>query len=145
MDNYLEESLGFILNRTNTKYKNALLQRYRAYDITPEQLSALNCLWAQEGITPKEVSKVIFKDKPNTNRILEKLQAKGLVVREPHPADSRAFQLFLTARGWAIRDELIPIARKLQREVTEGMEEYQLNELKRLLNLIHSNMEHLSP
>lgn len=133
--------MGFILNRTNTKLKNELFQRFKEYDITPEQWSVLNCLWVQEGATPKELADIIYKDKPNTNRILEKLQKKELITRKPHPVDKRAFQIFLTDRGWALRDELIPIVMQLLEEVTIGIETDKVAEMKKLLNQMFDNLK----
>ncbi|MNN49477.1 Multidrug resistance operon repressor [compost metagenome] len=141
MDFRLEESLGFILNKTNTKLKNQLFQRFKEDDITPEQWSVLTCLWQQEGISPKELADLIYKDKPNTNRILEKLQAKGLILRKPHPIDRRAYQIYLTERGWTIKDKLIAKVTQLQDEVTAGMEQAQVEEMKRLLNQMYANLK----
>ncbi len=140
MDFRLEESLGFILNKTNTKLKNQLFQRFKEDDITPEQWSVLTCLWEQEGISPKELADLIYKDKPNTNRILEKLQAKGLILRKLHPTDRRAYQIYLTERGWAIKDKLIVKVTQLQDEVTAGMEQAKVEEMKRLLNQMYANL-----
>jgi DNA-binding MarR family transcriptional regulator len=137
----LDDSLGFILNRTNTKLKNEMFQRFKKYDITPEQWSVLNCLWVQEGATPKELADIIYKDKPNTNRILEKLQKKELIVRKPHLVDKRAFQIFLTDRGWALRNELIPIVMQLLEEVTIGIETDKVTEMKKLLNKMFDNLK----
>jgi DNA-binding MarR family transcriptional regulator len=120
--------------------KNELLQRFKEYDVTPEQWSVLNCLWVREGLTPKELADFIYKDKPNTNRILEKLQLKELIVRKPHPTDKRAFQIFLTERGWALRDELIPKVTLLLDEATKGIGAEKVDELKRLLNQIVDNL-----
>ncbi|MDF2936343.1 MAG: transcriptional regulator [Paenibacillaceae bacterium] len=140
MDFRLDESLGFILNKTNTRLKNQLFQRFKEDDITPEQWSVLTCLWEQEGISPKELADLIFKDKPNTNRILEKLQAKGLILRKLHPTDRRAYQIYLTERGWAIKDKLIAKVTQLQDEVTAGMEQAKVEEMKRLLNHMYANL-----
>ena len=49
----LEDSLGFILKRTNTKLKNRLHQEFKNYDVTPEQWSLLNCVSIDKPITPK--------------------------------------------------------------------------------------------
>ncbi|MGC7871318.1 MarR family winged helix-turn-helix transcriptional regulator [Desulfosporosinus sp. SYSU MS00001] len=141
MEFKLEDSLGFILNKTNAKLKNKLFQRFNEYNITPEQWSVLNCLWAQEGLTPKELADIIFKDKPNTNRILEKLQMKDLIVRKPHPVDKRAYQIFLTNSGWALRDQLIPKAMQLLEEATMGIENKKAAELIKLLNQIYDNLD----
>ncbi|MFT9493938.1 MarR family winged helix-turn-helix transcriptional regulator [Anaerosolibacter sp.] len=137
----LDDSLGFILNRTNTKLKNEMFQRFKEYDITPEQWSVLNCLWVQEGVTPKELADAIYKDKPNTIRILEKLQKKELIVRKPHPVDKRAFQIFLTDRGWALREELIPIVMILLEEATAGIRRDKVAEMKKMLNQIFDNLK----
>ena len=51
----LNDSLGFILNKVNTKLNNELFQQLKEYVFTPEQWAVLNCLWEQEGITPKEL------------------------------------------------------------------------------------------
>lgn len=141
MEFKLDDSLGFILNKTNAKLKNKLFQRFNEYNITPEQWSVLNCLWAQEGISPKELADIIFKDKPNTNRILEKLQMKELIDRKPHPVDKRAYQIFLTNRGWALRDELVPKAMQLLEEATIGIEKHKIAEMKKLLNQMYDNLE----
>jgi len=137
----LDDSLGFILNKTNTKLKNELFRRFKEYDITPEQWAVLNCLWEQEGVTPKELADSIVKDKPNTNRILEKLQMKELIVRKLHPVDKRAFQIFLTNRGWALREELIPKVMQLLEEATIGIEKHKVVEIKKLLNQIYDNLK----
>ncbi|GMA98109.1 MarR family transcriptional regulator [Pelosinus sp. IPA-1] len=137
----LDDSLGFILNKTNTKLKNELFRRFKEYDITPEQWAVLNCLWEQEGVTPKELADSIVKDKPNTNRILEKLQMKELIVRKLHPVDKRAFQIFLTNRGWALREELIPKVMQLLEEATIGIEKHKVVEMKKLLNQIYDNLK----
>lgn len=141
MELKLSDSLGFILNKTNTKLKNELLQRFKEYDITPEQWAILCCLWEREGITPKELSDLTCKDKPNTNRILEKLIIKGLVVRKPHPVDRRAFQIFLTDTGRGLREHLIPKAQALIEKATIGIEEHKVTELKNMLNQIYDNIK----
>lgn len=141
MEFNLEDSLGFILNRLNTKLKNELFKRLKEYDVTPEQWSILNCLWVQEGITPRELADIIFKDKPNTNRILEKLQMKELIVRKPHPIDKRSFQIFLTERGLALKDKLIPTVTQLLEETTAGIEKNKILKIKKILNQMHDNLK----
>lgn len=141
MDFRLDDSFGFILNKVNTKLKNELLQRLKEHDVTPEQWAILNCLWEQEGTTPKELADLTFKDKPNTNRILEKLIIKGLVIRKAHPVDKRAFQIFLTESGWALREQLIPKVEQLLAKAATGIEPHKVAEMKKLLNQIYDNIK----
>lgn len=136
----LDDSLGFILNKVNTRLKNELLQRLKEDDVTPEQWAILNCLWEREGATPKELADLTFKDKPNTSRILEKLIAKGLVIRHSHPVDKRAYQMFLTDEGKSVRERLIPRVNQLLSKATLGIEPYKVEETKKLLNQIYANI-----
>ena len=137
----LDDALGFILSKVNTKLKNEFFQQLKEYDVTPEQWAILCRLWEQEGITTKELSDLTCKDKPNTNRILEKLITKGLVVRKSHPVDKRAFQIFLTDIGWALREQLIPKANQLLEKATRGIEEHKVIELKKMLNQVYDNIK----
>ena len=140
MEFKLEDSLGFILNKTNTKLKNKLSQRFNEFNVTPEQWAVLNGLWTQEGLTPKELADITFKDKPNTNRILEKLQAKGLIVRRPHPVDKRAYQIFLTDHGRELKAELVPKVLQLLEEATAGIDKQKVLEMMNLLNQMYDNV-----
>jgi DNA-binding MarR family transcriptional regulator len=136
----LADSLGFIISRTNMRLKNKLFRRFRPYNVTPEQWAALNCLWERDGITPKEIADRIYKDKPNTNHILQKLLDKNLIFRTPHESDGRAWRIYLTEDGRALKDILIPIAEELLGEATAGIEEEKVRELKALLHQILKNL-----
>ena len=136
----LDDSLGFILSKVNTKLKNEFFQQLREYDETPEQWAILCCLWEQEGITPKEIADLTCKDKPTTSRIIDKLIKKGFVIRNLHPIDKRAFQIFLTDDGWALREQLIPKANRLLEKATKGIAEVKVIELKKLLNQLYDNI-----
>lgn len=136
----LADSLGFQLNKTNTKLKQELGQQLRPYDITPEQWATLNCLWECEGITPKDIADRICKDKPNTNRILEKLEAKALIERRAHPDDKRAYQVFLTEEGRALRLVLIPLVEALLSRVLEGLTQEQIAVMKQCLAHVYQQL-----
>lgn len=136
----LEDSLGFILNKVNTKLKNEFLKQLREYDVTPEQWAILCCLWDQDGVTPKEIAELTCKDKPTTSRIIERLINKGFVKSALHPIDKRAIQIFLTTDGLALQQQLIPKANKLLEKVTKGMSQDKVTELKKLLNQLYENI-----
>ena len=136
----LEDSLGFILSKVNGKMKNEFFQYLRQYDVTPEQWAVLCCLWEQDGITSKDIAEITCKDKPTTSRIIDKVLRKGLVIRRDHPEDRRAFHVCLTEKGWALKDELVPIANQLLEKATIGIDKKQMVELKKLLNKVYENV-----
>ena len=137
----IEDSLGFLMNRTNTKLKNELLQHLKPYDVTPEQWAVLNRLWEREGISPRDLAELTSKDQPNIARILDKLEKKRLIIRQTNPSDNRSFLIYLTDRGRELKAELIPLALAALEKALRGIEPEQVKELKLLLNRIYANLD----
>ncbi len=137
----LDESLGFILNRTNIRMKNTLLHKYKDYDVTPEQWAVLNRLWVRDGISPKELAVLTSKDQPTTVRILSKLENKGFVSRQVNPEDHRSFSIYLTPKGHASKNALIPLAFEVLDRATKGIDKNNIEITKNVLNQIYKNLE----
>lgn len=136
----MDESLGFIITRTSVKVKKEFVKRLRPYDLTPEQWSILNRLGEQDGITQKELAERTFKDQPNTARILDKLEKKQLLRRADNPEDRRAFLVFLTDKGSAVRESIIPISTQLNKDAAKGLQEDESRQLIKLLNHVYENL-----
>lgn len=136
----VNESLGSIMNRTSNKLKNALIQIFKPYDVTPEQWVILKRLWQQEGITPKYIAELTFKDQPTVVRILEKLEKKGFIFREINSEDSRSYLIYLTASGRELKNILLPLAEEKQNEVLSGIDKEEVEKLIQLLNKIYGNI-----
>lgn len=137
----LNDSLGFLLNRTNTRMKNNLLHKFKDYNVTPEQWGVLNCLWVQDGISPKNISKLTSKDQPTTVRILAKLEDKGLILRKTNPEDNRSFSILLTKKGQELKNLLIPLAYEVLNKAAVGIEENKMAITKEVLNQVYKNLE----
>ncbi|MEG6521960.1 MarR family winged helix-turn-helix transcriptional regulator [Desulfotomaculum sp. 1211_IL3151] len=136
----LDNSLGFILNRTNTRMKNNLLHHFKDYDVTPEQWAVLNRLWEREGISSTELAELTSKDQPTTVRMLAKLEKKGYITRKVNPEDGRAYQIFLTSEGRALKDKLFPIAFQALDKSLKGIDRKQIEQVKVILNKIFENL-----
>lgn len=136
----LDRSLGFLVNRTALRLKDALDRGLRPYDVTPEQWAVLNRLWEEDGLSQKELAERTFKDQPNTARIVAKLERKELVRRRPDPADRRAVQVSLTARGHALHPRLVPLAEGVNRRARHGLSDEEVATLAELLGRVHDNL-----
>lgn len=144
MEFKLDAPLGYVINKTALALKNELGRRFKPYDITVEQWRVLNRLWEKDGLTQKELAEQIFKDQPNTTRILDKLQNKGIIRREASPDDRRAFIINLTDEGRMLREQLLPVARRMGEDVFTGISEEEQQLLKVLLNKICANIDTIS-
>ncbi len=59
----------------------------------------LRRLWAQDGLTPGEIARRLGLATPTVTRAATRMEAAGLLRREPHPGDRRLVRLVLTERG----------------------------------------------
>lgn len=62
----------------------------------------LFALWEQEGLTQAELAERCQTAGYTTTRVLDALEALGLVERRKHPTSRRAYQIFLTEKGRAL-------------------------------------------
>ena len=137
----LEQTVGFSIYRVAMRLRHELTQRLTEYDLTSEQFAILARLWEEDGMCQRALAERILKDRPNVTRMLDKLQAKGLVVRRPDLDDRRAFHVCLTESGRALEKTLLPVVERLRRTAYQGISENQQQQLKRLLNKVFDNLE----
>jgi len=139
----LDESLGFRLGMTYRKASQILTQRFKPYDMTPEQYTLLVRLVEEDGINQKELAQRTARDQPTLTRILDVLERKGLVRKETDPSDRRAFLLYITDEGRKKAEELIPIEKAYDKELFAGMTPEQITQFRQSLELLYKNAEGL--
>ena len=61
----------------------------------------LRRLWAEDGQTPGEIARGLGLATPTVTRAATRMEAAGLLRREPHPGDRRLVRLLLTERALA--------------------------------------------
>lgn len=84
-----------------------LRERLRALDTTLPRFDVMAALArAPLGLRMSELSAVLRVSNGNVTGIVDRLEAEGLVVREPVESDRRAFQVRLTPTGLASFAEL---------------------------------------
>ncbi len=66
------------------------------------QQFVLRTLWREDGLSPGEVARRLGLATPTITRAATRMEAAGLLRREPHPADRRVVRLRLTDRGRAL-------------------------------------------
>ena len=136
----VEKSIGFIIYRTALAMK-ATLQRTlkeRGFDITPEQYGILHVLREEAGLSQKEIGNILFKDKPNVSRMLDALERKRLIFRQP--IDRRKYAIFLTEEGKRLIEETLSIGLELGERAIKGLLGRELESLEGMLNKIYENI-----
>ena len=67
--------------------------------VTADQFVVLSALADKDGVTQQDLVRRVGSDANTVRAILLLLEGRGVVAREPHPADGRARFVTLTAKG----------------------------------------------
>ena len=119
----LDEHLCFFMDvatRRMTKFYN---RRLRKFGITYNHLFILSCLWEQEGVNVKDLSKQLLLDSSSLTGHLDRMKRAGLVVRKDDPKDRRAVRVLLTDKGRRLKEQLEPIGKELKETLQKGESE----------------------
>jgi DNA-binding MarR family transcriptional regulator len=139
---HIKDSLGFVIYRTALALKSAMQRSFRenGLEITAEQWGIIRHLWEEEGLSQREIGEKASKDKPNITRMLDALEKKRLIFRQPDPRDRRKFCVYLTKEGKQLHERLFPLTQRLRRQVTQNLTRPEMDLLKDLLTKIHQNI-----
>ncbi|REC95006.1 MarR family winged helix-turn-helix transcriptional regulator [Kushneria indalinina] len=104
-------------------YKRALRERYLRDGITLplSHLRVLGEIGRHDGVMAREVATALLQDKGLITRVTRELEREGLIERHPHPTDSRAAHLALSADGRALRERLDAIEQTLEAQMAAGL------------------------
>jgi DNA-binding MarR family transcriptional regulator len=96
------------LLRTADLVRRAVDRVLEPYDITPQQYNVLRILRGagEAGLPTLEISGRMLEQAPGITRLLDRLEAKGMVRRERCPQDRRQVLCWLTPPGLAIVERL---------------------------------------
>jgi DNA-binding MarR family transcriptional regulator len=86
-----------------------------SWDISPSQLRALRVLMRHGAMRLSELSGYLHIAPRSTTEVVDALQTRGLVERQPDPGDRRATLVEVTERGASVLDS-IRVARGTEAE-----------------------------
>jgi DNA-binding MarR family transcriptional regulator len=136
----IDGSIGYIICTVARKVHQHLTDKFKTYDITPEQWVVLKKLSEQNNISQRELSYRVDKDPNNIKALVDKLENKSLVKRMVNANDKRAFLLCITEKGKKLIEELTPLDEKMIVDLGYGLNNDEINQLKLLLLKICANI-----
>lgn len=137
-----DEILLFWVNRLSFLSRKEIQKRFAAagVPIAAEEWAALLMLWQKDGLAPSKIAEATTRDRATTTRLLERMEKKGLVARNAGKTDGRRVVVTLTDRGHAIKDVLVPIAMTFIGEVTEPIDQNDLDVTIRTLKIMSARI-----
>jgi DNA-binding MarR family transcriptional regulator len=129
----IEDSLGYLVNRAARSMAQQLAEELRPEGVGIGQWAVLMFLWARDGMSQADLSRVVAIEPPTMVRNIDRMVRDGLVRREADPNDRRISRIYLTDRGRALRDELVPKATAVNAATLGQLTASEGRTLRRLL------------
>lgn len=132
---------GFLIDR------NAYLFRLRVketlarlgLDLTAEEALLVFTLHQTTSLRIGELAEITIRDTTTLTRLIEGLERKNCVKREPDPDDRRAVRVRLLAEGKRLFHVFHPELNRLRERIMEGVSEKEQAALLRSLRKIQQN------
>ncbi|MEV7405695.1 MarR family transcriptional regulator [Streptomyces sp. NPDC091267] len=90
--------------------------------VSPSQLRALLVIEQQEGSNLRSLGVTLGSRAPSVSRLCDRMEAMGLVQRDPSPTSRREVELRLTVRGRSLLEEYRAIRTRELSAVLERMQ-----------------------
>lgn len=100
-----EAAAYMVMTRVIQRTERELGAWLRSYKLNAGQLDVLMAIAAAEGLTQGDLAERICHSKANVSQLIHKMEASGLVRREPV---GRAYALFVTSEGTIALDAALP-------------------------------------
>ena len=138
----LPQILGYHLRRTQVAIFQHFSRTVAAKeDITPGLFGMLQVIAANPGLGQSRLAETMEVDRSTIVKVVDRLQARGLIVREPSPTDKRSHCLRLTDKGRAAIRRLETLVLRHEDEFTKVLTAEERRFLVRLLMRLYSGTE----
>jgi DNA-binding MarR family transcriptional regulator len=104
------------------------------------QQFVLRALWTRDGLTPGEIARQLGLATPTVTRTTARMEAAGLLRREPHPTDRRMVRLLLTPRGRELEKVIDVETRRLSEHALASFSDAERETFTRMLRRMRGNL-----
>ena len=133
-------NFGFLLKEVSRRYVLRFEQRAREISLTLPQCKALVRLEKNQGVSQARLAELAEVEPMTMVRILDRMEADGLLERRPDPADRRARCLYLTRKAKPLLDKIWRLSELGRAETFAGINRQEREAFMGLLERMHSNV-----
>ncbi|MEJ2217931.1 MAG: MarR family transcriptional regulator [Gemmatimonadota bacterium] len=137
----LEQEAYLSLGRTWAVLEHALAEALKPHGITPTQYNVLRILRGAgaEGLCRSEVMERMIARVPDATRLLDRMEAAGLIARERSSEDRRFVTTHVTDEGLQLLAELDEAILELHRRQFTAVDEEDLRRIIELLGTVRQS------
>ena len=133
-------ALGFLLHEVARLLRKRFEQNARVSGLTRSQWQVLTYLAQNEGINQSRLAELIEIEPITLGRIVDKLEAMGLIERHPHPTDRRTWLLHLMPTARPKLEQVRELGEIIRSEALAGVSEDDRQRLLKTLQALKANL-----
>ena len=137
-----ERGTGFLLGRLGSLASRSWTTFLTAHGLTQSQYSVLVVLKEQGPTGQQQLAHLVAMDARNTVPVLDALAAKGLIERQPDPADGRRRTIILTPDGTTLAETIAAEAASGQDDFLGALDDHDREHLNDLLQRLYNAHVH---
>ena len=135
----IEESVGYLIKHAQLALLRTIDCKMSALDLTAMQWGPMMLIAYGKGKTAAEISRCAGVDPSTMTRMLDRLEAKGLLARKRNETDRRVIDIELTEDGRKIVAEIPFLLAESLNHHLRGFSAQELKTLKSLLRRFTAN------
>jgi DNA-binding MarR family transcriptional regulator len=135
-----KDTIGFLLHDAARLMRRDFERRARVVGLTRAQWQTLFHLARAEGSNQATLAELLEVEPITLARVIDKLEANGLVERRSDPRDRRAYLLFLGETAHPLMEQLRTLGAETRETALAGLDEEERTQLMNLLTRIRANL-----
>jgi|TARA_B100000315_G_scaffold256954_1_gene304307 DNA-binding MarR family transcriptional regulator len=132
----LAELVGYHLRRTQLVVFQKFAEQVGSTQVTPGQFGVLALIQANPGLNQSELGDAMGIDRSTVVAVIDRLETRGIVERQPSPHDRRSNALRLSAAGEALFAEVRELVKAHDRDIASDLSAGERAQLMALLSRI---------
>lgn len=142
----LPQVLGYHLRRTQVAIFRHFSRTVGAeMDITPGLLGMLQVIESNPGLAQSRLAEAMEVDRSAIVKVVDQLERRGLIAREPSPHDRRSHSLRLTDEGESALRRMKALMMRHEDEFTAVLTAQERQQLIEMLARLHGGWERSGP
>lgn len=135
----LNHFLPYRLSVTTNRVSRALARRYsEEFGLSIPEWRVMAVLGSYAPLSSNRICRLTEMDKAKVSRAVTRLVSAGLLARKPGRDDQRLIELSFTRKGRAAYEAIVPLAREMERELTDALAPGERKTLDRLLAKLYA-------
>jgi DNA-binding MarR family transcriptional regulator len=140
----LDSYLPYLLNRAGARIATSFGEEVRPLGATLQMWRVLAALRERDGRRMGDLSATTSIEVSTLTRLVDSMEAKGLVARRRAADDARVVELSVTAAGRRLTQKIVPIAERYEQVALAGFSAAEADRLRTALRRLYANMDGLS-